>query len=289
MRSRGEESVKVALFPGQGSQRAGMAEVVERTCPDLLEAARSECGEDPFPRLEEDTRYAQPAIFCTSVAAWRQLGDREPSLFAGHSLGEIAALVAAGALHWRDGVTLVAARGRLMSEAAKQSPGAMAVLRAEIDRVQELADRAGVSVANHNAPDQVVVSGPNEGIRRLESEASNAGIACRRLRIRGAFHTPALAPTAERFAETLSAVAFEETESVVYSCLTAAPFTDPRRELAAALVSPVRWVETLQALHRAGARTFIDVGPGKVMAGLVRRCIPGASVETNALGQEAAG
>jgi [acyl-carrier-protein] S-malonyltransferase len=202
-------------------------------------------------------------------------------VLAGHSLGEIAALVAAGALDWRDGVRLVAARGRLMSEAAQRNPGAMVVLKAEIERVEELAERVEVTVANHNAPDQVVVAGPEARIARLEAEAADAGIACRRLRIKGAFHTPALAEAAERFAEVLAGVDFEPTSSVVYSCVTARPFTDPGRELAAALISRVRWLETLRAIRDSGIASFVDVGPGRVMAGLVRRCLDDVEVDTN--------
>src|ERR671919_356252 len=147
------------LFPGQGSQTADMRDQVERHRPDLLEFAQSEVSDDLFERAGDGTRWAQPAIFCAALAGYEVLKDRyEPDLMAGHSLGEISALVAAGALDAEDGLRLVAARGRLMQDAAEETgDGGMLAVRAR-DRapVEQVAARTNLSIANDNAPDQLV-------------------------------------------------------------------------------------------------------------------------------------
>src|ERR671916_1189895 len=150
------------LFPGQGSQTDDMRDGVERNRPDLLELARAEVSDDLFERAGDGTRWAQPAIFCAALAGYEVLKDRyEPDLMAGHSLGEITALVAADALDAPDGLRLVAARGRLMQEAAEQTGdgGMLAVRVRERGPVEEVAAETGLSIANDNAPDQLVLSG----------------------------------------------------------------------------------------------------------------------------------
>ena len=147
------------LFPGQGSQTPDMREQVEAHRPDLLALGRSEVSDDLFERAEEGTRWAQPAIYCAALAGYEALKDRyEPAWMAGHSLGEISALVAADALHAEDGLRLVAARGRLMQDAAEQTgDGGMIVVRvSERAPVEEVAAQTGLSIANDNAPDQLV-------------------------------------------------------------------------------------------------------------------------------------
>src|SRR5918999_920062 len=147
------------LFPGQGSQTDDMRGQVERHRPDLLELARSEVSDDLFERAGDGTRWAQPAIFCAALAGYEVLKDRhEADLMAGHSLGEISALVAAGALDAEDGLRLVAARGRLMQEAAEETGdgGMLAVRSRERATVEEVAADTGLSIANDNAPDQLV-------------------------------------------------------------------------------------------------------------------------------------
>ncbi|MDQ5834980.1 MAG: ACP S-malonyltransferase, partial [Actinomycetota bacterium] len=150
------------LFPGQGSQTADMRETVEAHRPDLLALAEAEVAGDLFERADEGTRWAQPAIFCAALAGYEVLKDRfDPAFMAGHSLGEISALVAAGALEAEDGLRLVAARGRLMQEAAEQTGdgGMLAVRARERAAVDEVAAATGLSLANDNAPDQLVLSG----------------------------------------------------------------------------------------------------------------------------------
>jgi [acyl-carrier-protein] S-malonyltransferase len=228
-------------------------------------------GEDPFERLGEDTRFDQPAIFCASLAGFEALGRPRPDFFAGHSLGEVAALVAAGALTEADGVGVVAERGRLMSEAAGR--GGMLAVRASRADAEPLAERNGLVVANDNAPDQVVLSGPEEGIEGAEQEARERGVRAKRLAVAGAFHSPAMAETAERFGTLLDTIDFQRPETPVFSGVTAEPFGDPRRRLAEALVSPVRWLEVMRKLKAVGVRRVVETGPGRVLAGLVRRSL----------------
>src|SRR5580704_14240878 len=174
------------LFPGQGSQTPDMRETVAGVRPDLLSLADEIVGEDPFARAEEGTRFAQPAIFCASLAGWEALGRPSGDFMAGHSLGELGALVASGALRESDGLALVALRGRLMQEAGEQagdgsgglSGGMLALLgRGAAERAAELAAAHGLSVANDNSPQQVVLSG-------LRSALPDAAAAARELGLR---------------------------------------------------------------------------------------------------------
>src|SRR2546423_7204508 len=153
------------LFPGQGSQTPEMRETVAAVRPDLLERAIAAVGEDPFARAEEGTQYAQPATFCASLAGWHQLGHPDADFMAGHSLGELAALVAAGSLAEQDGLELVALRGRLMHEAGEASGrgGMLALLgRGAADSAGEPASAHGLAVANDKSPQQGVLSGARD-------------------------------------------------------------------------------------------------------------------------------
>jgi acyl transferase domain-containing protein len=267
------------VFPGQGSLSAGMRELVESRRPDLLHLAADAVGEDPFDRLGEDTRFDQPAIFCASLAGFEALGSPEADFLAGHSLGEIAALVAAGALAEIDGVALVAERGRLMSHAGAGAGGMLAVRAARAD-AEPLAWRNGLVVANHNAPDQVVLSGPGDEIAIAEREAREMGIRAKRLAVAGAFHSQAMEPAVEPFRALLETIEFARPRPPVFSCVTAEPFGDPRRRLAEALVSPVRWLEVMRKLKAVGVVRIVETGPGRVLSGLVRRSLDGVEAET---------
>jgi [acyl-carrier-protein] S-malonyltransferase len=266
-----ENGSSAIVFPGQGSLSADMRELAERRRPDLLELTVDAVGEDPFARVGEDTRFDQPAIFCASLAGFEALGRPDPDFFAGHSLGEVAALVAAGALSEDDGVAVVAERGRLMSEAA--TGGGMMAVRAPRADAEPLAERHGLVVANDNAPDQVVISGPEDGIAAAEQEARASGIRAKRLAVAGAFHSPAMAGAAERFGALLETIDFDRPDVPVFSGVTAEPFGDPRRRLAEALVSPVRWLDVMRKLRTVGVRHVVETGPGRVLAGLVRRSL----------------
>lgn len=262
------------LFPGQGSQTEDMREEVERHRPDLLELAEREVGEDPFPRVEENTRFAQPALFCASLAGFSRLEGIEPEFFAGHSLGEVAALVAAGTLSEEAGLRLIALRGRLMDEAAaRASDSGMVALRADLDFAQLLAERHGLTVANDNAPGQVVLSGGDEGLEAATSDAQEEGVRAMRLPVAGGFHSPAIESAVPEFEQALAEIDFASPRAPVFSCVTAEPFDDPARRLAQSLTSPVRWREVLLALYDRGARRFVETGPGKVLTGLANRTL----------------
>jgi malonyl CoA-acyl carrier protein transacylase len=281
------------LFPGQGSQAPDMREQVERYRPDLLELALAEVGEDLFERADQGTQWAQPAIFCASLAGWERLkGELEPGAMAGHSLGEISALTAAGALSAEDGLELVAARGRFMQEAAEETgDGSMMATRARDDdaraAIHEVAQQVGLSVANDNAPDQLVLSGAIAALERGEAELKERGVRAKRLPVAGAFHSPLMAPAVPRFREIVEAATVSQPDVPVYSCVTAAPFTDIREQLIAAITNPVRWTDVLRALHGAGAARFVETGPGKVLTGLVRKTLDGVEAESPS-GMEAA-
>ncbi len=255
-----------------------MREQVAERCPELLARCTAAVGEDPFPRVEENTRFAQPAIFCASWAAWIDL-DVEPEATAGHSLGELAALVAAGALDEDDALALVAERGRLMAQAGGGTM--LALLGADPARATELAHAHGVVVANDNAPGQVVLSGDEERLQAVRRAARAEGLRSLPLGVAGAFHSPAMAPAVAPLRAALDRVAFRPPAVPVVSGLTAAPMDDPRAALAGALTGPVRFRDVLERLWAGGARTFVDAGPGTVLAGLVRRTLPYAAVRAH--------
>lgn len=264
------------VFPGQGSQTPDMRDLVAELRPDLLEQAGEVVGEDPFARADEGTNFAQPAIFCASLAGWAAIGRPAAELMAGHSLGELAALVAAGALAEREGLELVALRGRLMHEAGEQEGhgGMVAVLgRGASEHAPEIAQASGLVLANDNSPQQVVLSGARERLPAALAHAKELGLRAMELDVTGAFHSPLMAPAVPEFERALQRTMFTPSSVTVVSAVTAAPFTDPRRELADALTMPVRWRETMVALHELGAERFVDVGPGRVLTGLAKRTL----------------
>jgi [acyl-carrier-protein] S-malonyltransferase len=269
------------LFPGQGSQTPDMREQVELHRPDLLEIARAEVGDDLFERADQGTRWAQPAIFCAALAGFDVLRDRvEPDLMAGHSLGEIAALAAADALTAEDGLRLVAARGRLMQEAAERGEGGMLAVRArERAAVDRIADECGLTVANDNAPDQLVLSGSLQGLEAGEERLREAGVRTKRLPVAGAFHSPLVEPAVEPFRAVVLETAFREPRVPVLSCVTAAPFDDVRERLVQAITHPVRWLDVMRALQERGVSRFVETGPGRVLANLVRKSLQGVEAD----------
>jgi malonyl CoA-acyl carrier protein transacylase len=269
------------LFPGQGSQTAGMRDEVERLRPDLLEVAIAAAGEDPFPRVDEDTRFAQPALLAASLTRWSTLQAPGAAAFLGHSLGELGALAAAGAVEERDAIALAATRGRLMSrEAARSQGGMLALLGAGAPDAERLAAAHGLTVANDNAPGQLVLAGDRDGLASAAAAAKDEGIRAMRLGVAGAFHTPAMAPVREEWESALAEADIRRPATTVFSCLTAAPIDDPRASLADGLTSPVHFRQALIALaERMGVARFVEVGPGRVLTGLVRRTVPGAGAE----------
>jgi malonyl CoA-acyl carrier protein transacylase len=253
-----------------------MRDVVAEHRPDLLKLAAETVGEDPFPRAGEGTNFAQPAIFCASLAGWTALGGPLGQMMAGHSLGELAALVAAGALDERAGLELVTLRGRLMHDAgtAAGDGGMVAVLGAgAAERASGLANAHGLVVANDNSPQQVVLSGARDRIPDTITHAKELGLRAMELDVTGAFHSPMMAAAVPEFEAALGQTEFAAPRVAVISAVTVRPFTDPRRELADALTMPVRWRETLLALHARGATRFVEVGPGRVLTGLAKRTL----------------
>ncbi len=272
------------LFPGQGSQNSGMAAVTAAHRPDLLEQARAELGADPFERIADGTGFAQPAIYCASLAHWKQAGSPEGDMVAGHSLGELAALVAGGALPAEEGLRLAVVRGRIMEEAAAANPGGMmAVLGGEDDAVRDLAGEFELTVANDNAPGQVVLSGAIDAIGDARRQLRASGVKAIRLPVAGAFHSPFMAAAATRFRAELDRVEFAAPSRPVYSSTAADRFVDIRAGLAAALTEPVQWRATLRGMRDAGAASFLEAGPGDVLTGLVRRTLP--EVEARSLAE----
>jgi [acyl-carrier-protein] S-malonyltransferase len=267
------------LFPGQGSQTADMRETVERHRPDLLDLAQREVGPDLFERASDGTRWAQPAIFCAALAGWESMREEvEPDAMAGHSLGEITALVAAGALSDEDGLRLVAARGRLMQEAAEETgDGGMTAVRARDDNrelIAEVAAATNVAIANDNAPDQLVLSGALSALDAAEAQLKERGVRGKRLPVAGAFHSPLMEPAVEPFRALVNETEIGEPRVPVYSCVTAEPFDDIPGLLVRALTEPVRWLDVMHALDARGVADFVETGPGQVLTNLVKKSLP---------------
>jgi [acyl-carrier-protein] S-malonyltransferase len=283
------------LYPGQGSQKVGMGAALGEAEPELFARyfglAEDASGlplreyslEGPIETLTR-TDVAQPALFALSLAvseAARTRGLR-PELVAGHSLGEYTAAVAAGAIPLEDGMRLVALRGRLMNEAQDERPGGMAaVLGLEADQVEELcaqASEAGVVVpANLNAPTQVVVSGEVAAVDRLVelAEAAGAGKVVR-LQVGAAFHSALMEPVRDRMADAMDSVAWSEPDVPLVSNASGTivrTAAEVREALVEQIASPVRWVDCVLALDGAGVETYLELGPGRVLTGLVRQIV----------------
>ncbi|MEX2196180.1 MAG: ACP S-malonyltransferase [Thermoleophilaceae bacterium] len=261
------------LFPGQGSHAAGMdepwrdGEVIPRGI-ELL-------GYDPFARLDEGTRFQQPALFLCGLAALEaEPGLHEPAAGAGHSLGEYTALTAAGALDFEDALRLVALRGDAMARAGEAAPGGMlALLGAGNGDADELTRRHRLTIANDNAPGQLVLSGAADAIEAAEAEVRERRLRARKLDVSGAFHSELMVPAAEELACALAQITIRPPRFPVYSNGTASPFGNVRAELAANLLRTVRWRETLLALRARGVERFVTLGPDKVLNGLVKRTL----------------
>jgi [acyl-carrier-protein] S-malonyltransferase len=261
------------LFPGQGSHAEGM-EAPYRGSP-LLERGLERLGYDPFAQLDAGTRHQQPALFLCCAAAWDEARP-DAVAAAGHSLGEYAALFAAGALEFDDALHLVDVRARAMAAAGEERPGGMvAILGGERSDVDALAARLGLVVANDNAPGQVVLSGAREAVERAEDAAREIRARAIVLPVSGAFHSPLMEPAAAALRAALDGVEVREPRVPVWSNGTAAPFGDVRAELAANLLRPVRWRETILALASDGIDDFRELGPGRVLTGMVKRTVRG--------------
>jgi [acyl-carrier-protein] S-malonyltransferase len=268
----GMPTTNALLFPGQGSHSTGMEDPY-RDHP-LIKRGIELLGFDPFVRLADGTRTQQPALFLCSMAQWVSSDHEEPVAAAGHSLGEYAALTAAGAIDFEDALRLVDARAQAMASAAKRRPGGMvAMLGGERDDVDELASELCLSVANDNAPGQIVLSGPAEAVDEAVQRAATIGCRARRLAVGGAFHSPLMAPAADALKRALDETPINEPAFPVLSNGSTLPFEDIRGELAENLLKPVRWREILLELQSMGATDFVECGPGSVLTGLVKRTL----------------
>jgi [acyl-carrier-protein] S-malonyltransferase len=277
----------VAMFPGQGAQAVGMGQALAAAHPvarrtfeeadDALGYALSEvCFTGPAERLTA-TDVCQPALVATAVAAYRvaQESGFAAELVIGHSLGEYSALVACGAMPYAEALRVTAERGAAMRAAAQASPGSMAALLGPSDdEARALADAAGdVWPANYNCPGQVVLSGTLEGIDRLVALATERGVRVARLAVDGAFHSPLIAPAADRLRPALEAWDPSPAEPPFLSTTTCEvePPERLREVLFDQLTSPVRFGDGVTAALGRGATHFVEFGPGKVLSGLVRR------------------
>lgn len=275
------------LFPGQGSQTAHMRELVRRHEPELLELALAETDADPFEHADAGTVYAQPAIYCASLASWSGAGRPRTPFYAGHSLGELGALAAAGSIAVDDGLRLAVVRGRAMQDAASSDPGGMLALLGDADVARGLTERCGAVVANDNGPTQIVASGSVAALDPLAAEAKTHGLRALPVAVKGPFHSPAMQSAVAPYRAALATVEIRPPTRPVFSSVTAAPFgTEPdgiRDQLAQALVRPVRWRETLERLHRLGVRRFVEAAPGRVLTRLARRAFD--DIETATLAE----
>ncbi|WP_366655896.1 ACP S-malonyltransferase [Fodinicurvata sp. EGI_FJ10296] len=283
-------SRKIAfLFPGQGAQAKGVASAYREAFAGIaerFEQAASITGidvdlltGDRAPDVADATDIVQPAIFTlsTAIAAELAAAGVRPAVAAGHSLGELSALTAAGALSFEQGVALVALRGRLMREAGDRDPGTMSSVmgldEAEIDAVLGDLNEA-VWPANLNGGGQIVISGRVDAVARAGEALQSRGGAIRPLSVSGSFHTPLLAEAGETFARAVTEIEVADPSYPVISNITAEPLTtaaDIRAELAAHMTSRVRWGDSVEAMRDAGIDTFVEVGPGKVLSGLAMR------------------
>ena len=279
------------IFPGQGSQFPGMGQDLYPAHKELMESANQILGfritDIMFEGSADDlkaTKVTQPAIFLHSVVLALSQA-RQPDMTAGHSLGEFSALVAAGALTFEDGLRLVALRAQAMQKCCEKQPGSMAAVIALPDNVIEeiCAGIPGVVPANYNSPGQVVISGEEAAVDAACAALKAAGAKrALKLPVSGAFHSPLMEPAREELARAIEATPFHTPRCPVYQNADALPHTSPEEIKAGCLkqlTSPVRWTQSVQHMLEGGATRFVEIGPGTVLQGLVKRIAPDAIIE----------
>ncbi len=289
------------IYPGQGSQYVGMGKDLFETFPEIQELyqrANEILGyeistvsfEGPEEKLKQ-TYITQPAIVIHSIAATKLVKNKTAAMAAGHSLGEFSALIEAGALSFEDGLRLVKLRSELMQKAGEENKGTMAAIigldAAKLTNVCKEASSAGiVQVANFNSPGQIVISGSIEGVREAMKLSKESGAKLvKELVVHGAFHSPLMESAKKDFKAALDATEFKKVNIPVYANVTAKPVTKETetREikdlLYNQLTSSVRWEESVVNMINAGANEFIELGPGKVLQGLVKRINNSVSIK----------
>ena len=287
---------KAYVFPGQGSQFPGMAKDLYDSDPvarEMLEKANEILGfritDIMFDGTAEDlkqTRVTQPAIFLHSVVLAKCLPDFKPDMVAGHSLGEFSALVAAGAMDFEEGLRLVSIRAQAMQKACETNPGAMAaVLALPSETIEKICSECDgiVVAANYNCEGQIVISGEKDAVEAACARLKEAGAKrALPLPVGGAFHSPLMEPAREELAEGIEKAIFRTPSCPVYQNVTALPTTAPdeiRKNLLAQLTAPVRWTQSVVNMIGDGAGHFVELGPGKVLQGLVAKIGSGITVE----------
>jgi [acyl-carrier-protein] S-malonyltransferase len=295
--TRGDVMGVAVLFPGQGSQFPGMADpwldhpearkVVEQAS-DLLGWDVAQVSRDP--EALDRTDVVQPAVFACDLAAYAALRAEGVSFqaAAGHSLGEYAALVAAGVLDMESGLGALDVRAKAMQEASEREPGAMtAIIGMSPEGAREVVDVAGrgdvLAVANENAPKQIVLSGSLAAVERAEHLARTRGAKALRLQVAGAFHSPLMSSAQQPVREALSRTTFHRPAFTIVPNASGKPTDQPlalRDLLSRHIVSPVRWELTMRSMGELGITWFVEAGPGDVLSKLARRGAPGATVRT---------
>jgi len=281
--------MKAYVFPGQGAQFVGMGKDLYENSPlakEMFEKANEILGfritDLMFSGTDEDlrqTKVTQPAILLHSVILSKVLGaDFKPEMVAGHSLGEFSALVSAGALSFEDGLKLVSARAQAMQKACEKEPSTMAaVLGLEDEKIEEICKAIDEVVvpANYNSPGQLVISGSIKGIEIACQKLTEAGAKrALKLAVGGAFHSPLMEPARQELEAAINKTSFNKPICPIYQNVDANPTSDPetiKKNLIAQLTAPVRWTQTVKNMLANGANNFVELGPGNVLQGLIKK------------------